>query len=86
MRNAKSLGSTLSTNEQSGGRILADPMPANPSKLTELASWYREFAERARNPGYFGARLRMAKELDAEADYIEHMKPAEPQRRGVADR
>ena len=86
MRNAKSSGSTPSTNEQSRGRILDDPMPANPSKLRELASWYREFAERAGNPAILEARLRMAEELDAEADFIEHMKRAEPQGRGVADR
>jgi hypothetical protein len=25
----------------------SDPMETNPSKLRELASWYRDFAERA---------------------------------------
>ncbi len=46
-------------------------MPSEPSKLRELASWYREFAERAANPAIWEARLRTANELDAEADRIE---------------
>ena len=47
-------------------------MQANPSKLRELASWYREFAERAGNPAIWEARLRTAEDLDAQADFIEH--------------
>ena len=41
------------------------------AKLRALASWYREFAERAANPAIWDARLRTAEELDAEADRIE---------------
>jgi hypothetical protein len=41
------------------------------SKLRDLASWYREQAERAANPVIWDARLRTAEDLDAEADRIE---------------
>ena len=43
----------------------------NPDKLRELASWYREFAERAGNPAIWEGRLRMAEDLDDEAERIE---------------
>lgn len=43
----------------------------DPSKLRELASWYREFAERAGNPMIWECRLHTAENLDAEADRIE---------------
>lgn len=46
-------------------------MDTNPSKLRDLASWYREFAERAGNPVIWEARLRTAQDLEAEADQIE---------------
>ena len=36
--------------------------------LRKLAAWYREFAERAGNPAIWEARLRIAKQLEAEAD------------------
>ena len=36
--------------------------------LRKLAAWYREFAERAGNPAIWEARLRTAKQLEAEAD------------------
>ena len=48
-----------------------DLLETDPSKLRELASWYRDFAERAGNPIIWEARLRRAKELEAEADVIE---------------
>ena len=48
-----------------------DLAETNPSKLRELASWYRDFAERAGNPIIWEARLRTAKQLEAEADHIE---------------
>ena len=44
-------------------------MPSDPSKLRELASWYREFAERTGNPTI--GRLLTAQDLDAEADRVE---------------
>lgn len=44
----------------------------DPTKLRELASWYREFAERTGNPTIWEARLHTADDLDAEADRIEH--------------
>ena len=45
-----------------------DALPnTNPSKLRELASWYREFAERAGNPVIWEARRRTAQDLEAEA-------------------
>ena len=43
----------------------------NPDELRELASWYREFAERAGNPTIWEARLLMAEDLEAEAARIE---------------
>jgi DNA-directed RNA polymerase specialized sigma24 family protein len=42
-----------------------------PSTLRELASWYREFAERTGNPTIWESRLCTAEDLDAEADRIE---------------
>ena len=41
-------------------------------KLRELASWYREYAERAGNSAIWDARLRTAEDLEGEADRIEH--------------
>ena len=46
-------------------------MDTDPSKLRELASWYREFAEQAGNPLIWEARRRTAQDLEAEADHIE---------------
>ena len=43
----------------------------DPSKLRELATWYREFAERTGNPTIWESRLRTAEDLDAEAERIE---------------
>ena len=40
-------------------------------QLRQLAAWYREFAERAGNPWIWEARLRRAKDLEAEADRVE---------------
>ena len=44
---------------------------AGAEHLRTLASWYREFAERAGNPVIWEARLRTAQDLEAEADKIE---------------
>jgi hypothetical protein len=46
-------------------------MLADPSKLRELASWYREFAERTGNATICEDRLLTAKYLDTEAGHIE---------------
>jgi len=46
-------------------------MPADPSKLRELASWYRQFAERAGNSAIWDARLRTAEDLEKQAALIE---------------
>ena len=43
----------------------------NSSKLRELASWYRNFAERTANPMIWEARLHTAEDLEAEADRID---------------
>src|SRR5205085_10410303 len=40
------------------------------ARLRELALWYRVFAERAGNPTISEARLRMAEELEREADRV----------------
>lgn len=42
-----------------------------PAELRRLALWYREFAERTENPAIWEARLRMAGDLEAEADRME---------------
>jgi hypothetical protein len=39
-------------------------------KLRELASWYREFAERAGSATIWASRLRMAEDLEREADRL----------------
>ena len=39
-------------------------------RLRDLAAWYREFAERAGNPAIWDARLRMAEDLEKEADSL----------------
>ena len=44
-------------------------------KLRELASWYREFAERAGSATIWETRLRMAEELEQEADRMEASAP-----------
>jgi hypothetical protein len=50
---------------------LEDDHPGLPAeKLRELAAWYREFAERAGNPTISASRLRMAEELEKEADRL----------------
>jgi len=41
-------------------------------KLRDLASWYREFAERAENPMIWDARLRTAEDLEREAGNLEN--------------
>jgi hypothetical protein len=51
-------------------------------KLRELASWYREFADRAGNPTIWDARLRTAEDLEREAGNIE----AQTERRGLENR
>ena len=45
-------------------------MPGS-DKLRQLAAWYRAFADRAGNPWIWEARLRTAKDLEAEADRAE---------------
>jgi hypothetical protein len=44
---------------------------SDPIRLRELASWYRELAERAANPMIWESRLRTAEDLDAEAERLE---------------
>jgi hypothetical protein len=45
-------------------------------KLRDLASWYREFAERAGNPAIWDARLRTAEDLEREASSLERQRAA----------
>jgi hypothetical protein len=47
-------------------------------KLRDLASWYREFAERAANPAIWDARLRTAEDLEREAGNLESRKGRHP--------
>jgi hypothetical protein len=48
----------------------------DPLKLRELAAWYREFAEKTANPPIWEARLRMAEDLEREADRLEQRQAA----------
>jgi hypothetical protein len=57
----------------------------DPDKLRKLASWYREFAERAGSPVIWEGRLRMAGDLEAEADRMERTPPGRSARRGGFD-
>ena len=41
-----------------------------PEKLREFASWYRDLAERAGSTVIWEARLRMAEDLEVEADRL----------------
>ena len=43
----------------------------DPRRLRELASWYRELAERSGNPAIWDSRLRTAEDLEAEATRID---------------
>ena len=56
---------------QSAWRSAMDRDDKQPDKLRELATWYRDFAERAENPMIWESRLRTAGDLDAEAERIE---------------
>lgn len=40
-------------------------------RLRDLATWYREFAERTENPAIWDARLRTAEDLEREANALE---------------
>ena len=53
---------------------------SDPTKLRELAAWYREFAERTGNPMIWECRLHTADDLDAEADRLERLACASAQR------
>ena len=65
------VGSRQETDKRPISIITLVAMPSDPSKLRELAAWYREFAERAGNPTIWDGRKRTAEDLDAEADRIE---------------
>jgi hypothetical protein len=58
----------------------------DPSRLRELASWYREFAERTANPMIWEARLRTAEDLEAEARRLEFSAAARAERRVTTPR
>lgn len=46
-------------------------MARHVERLRELASWYREFAERTGNPAIWDVRIRTAEDLEAEATRLE---------------
>jgi len=46
-----------------------------PEELRELASWYRQFAERAGSAAIWEARVRMAEDLELEADRLSAGRP-----------
>ena len=46
-------------------------MQTGTSKLRALASWYRDFAEKAGNPAIWEAQLRTADKPEAEAELAE---------------
>jgi hypothetical protein len=61
---------------------------AQAQKLRDLASWYREFAERAGSSAIWDARLRTAEKLEEEANSLEHRcesRSAREDRRGERD-
>ena len=43
----------------------------DPTRLRELAAWYRELAEQSSNPAIWDSRLRTAEDLEAEALALE---------------
>lgn len=45
----------------------------DPTRLRELASWYRAFAERTANPMIWECRLQTADDLDEEATRLERL-------------
>ena len=45
------------------------------AKLRALAAWYREYADRAGNPSIWEARLRMAEDLEQEANRLDRIRP-----------
>ena len=49
----------------------------HPDQLHELATWYRELAERAGSPWIWEARLRKAEDLEAEARRMIQSVPGE---------
>jgi len=46
-------------------------MAGEVERLRELASWYREYAERTGNAAIWDSRIRTAEDLEAEACRIE---------------
>jgi hypothetical protein len=46
-------------------------MARDVEKLRELASWYREYAERTGNAAIWDSRIRTAEDLEAEAFRLE---------------
>lgn len=46
-------------------------MARHVERLRELASWYREYAERAGSTVIWETRLRMAEDLEKEANLLE---------------
>jgi hypothetical protein len=55
---------------------------SSPDELRKLAAWYREFADRAGEPAIWEARLRTAKELEAEANRVASKLGRKPPRGG----
>jgi hypothetical protein len=51
--------------------VIGGDVDKTPEKLRELAAWYREFAEKAANPMIWESRLRMAEDLETEANRLE---------------
>ena len=45
-------------------------MRSKPEKLRDLAAWYREFADLAENPMIWQSRVRMAEDLESQADQL----------------
>jgi hypothetical protein len=54
----------------------------SPNELRKLAAWYREFAERAGEAAIWEARLRTARELEAEAARAEAKLPSNTENTG----
>ena len=55
------------------GHVAEGALGHQSERLRELASWYREYAERTGNPAIWDARIRTAEDLEAEAARLERL-------------
>jgi hypothetical protein len=68
----------MATTWQTATIRVDQPLDGDPTKLRELASWYRERSERTGNATIWEARLLTAEDLDAKAERIESVRASCP--------